>query len=200
MATSLKKGQSGGVADHDAAGDVLHNLDTDEALARTLPLRRTSSGTEVPTVAPKGRALGCWATLAVGALAACGSTTHGYSPIGTQRTVPQTSSVVTGFIEPCLGFGKLVPTVPTAAGTVTVYRLPSAVSTEPSPRPSDVVAREHVKKKEPYRFSLAPGNYYTLSAAFDERRLRRPPLVTFKAMPGVTLHLNTGNTCHRSGD
>jgi hypothetical protein len=141
-----------------------------------------------------------WAILAVAALAACSSTTRDYSPTATQRTVPQTSSVVTGFIERCLGFGKLVPTVPTAAGTVTVYRLPSAHSTEPSPRPSDVVGREHVKEKQPYRFSLAPGNYYSVGAAFDEIGVRAPPLVTFKAVPGATLHLNTGNLCHRGGD
>jgi len=141
-----------------------------------------------------------WAILAVGALAACSSTTHGYSPTATQSTVPQTSSVVTGFIEPCLGSGKLVPNVPTAAGTVTVYRLPNTSSTEPAPRPSDFVAREHVKEKQPYRFSLTPGNYYTLGAAFDETSVRTPPLMTFKAMPGATLHLNAGNLCHRGGD
>ena len=80
-----------------------------------------------------------------------------------------------------------MPTVPTAAGTVTVYRLPSAYSTEPSPRPSDVVGREHVEKKQPYRFSLVPGNYYSVGTAFDESGVRVPPLVTFKAVPGATL-------------
>ena len=127
----------GGVADDDAVLPASQprygqTLTEDQALARTLG--RTFSGSEVRNVASKGRALGCWTILAIAALAACGSTTHGYSPTVTQRTVPQTSSVVTGFIEPCLGFGKLVPTVPTAAGTVTVYRLPSENSTEPSPR------------------------------------------------------------------
>ena len=137
-----------------------------------------------------------WVILAVGALASCSSTTHGSSPTATQRTVPQTSSVVTGFIEPCLGRGKLVPT---AAGTVTVYHL-SPTSTEPSPRPSEFVGREHVKKDQPYRFSLAPGNYYTLKVTFDDSTVRTPPLAIFKAVPGATLHFNTGNLCHRRGD
>jgi len=57
-----------------------------------------------------------------------------------------------------------------------------------------------VNKKQPYRFSLAADNYYTLSVAFDASSVRRPPLVTFKAVPGATLHFNTGNLCHRVGD
>jgi len=60
--------------------------------------------------------------------------------------------------------------------------------------------RSFVSRALPYRFSLTPGNDYTLGAAFDETSVRTPPLVTFKAVPGATLHLNTGNLRHRGGD
>jgi hypothetical protein len=106
------------------------------------------------------------------------------------------SSVVTGFIEPCIGSARYRP--PYAAGTVTalrgVERLRSIRKGEQQVvLPSDVIARQHVAENQRYRFVLPPGRY-VLAATYDVSGDGRT-FVDLNVPTGARMQTNLPNHC-----
>jgi hypothetical protein len=106
------------------------------------------------------------------------------------------SSVVTGYIEPCVGAGPYTPNY--AAGTVTALR-----GTERLVRitadeikvvlPTEVVARTHVDENKPFNFRLAAGEY-VLVGAYDQFPTTTTRL-SVTVPPTTTLRRNLPNLC-----
>jgi hypothetical protein len=108
------------------------------------------------------------------------------------------SSVVTGFIEPCIGITphRAPNRAPYSAGTVTALRgverlVPVGPGEQHVVLPTDVTARQHVIQNQRYRFRLSPGRY-VLTADYDHGGR------TFLALyvpAGAQLHTNLPNLC-----
>jgi len=72
------------------------------------------------------------------------------------------SSVVTGYIEPCVGTGPSPQ--PHAAGTVTALRgteklVRGSADELRAVLPTDVAATSHTNGKKPFKLRLSPGDY-----------------------------------------
>jgi hypothetical protein len=106
------------------------------------------------------------------------------------------ASVITGFIEPCVGTALRRP--PYAAGTVTalrgVHRLRRIGPGEQQVvLPTDVIARQHVAKNQRYRFVLSPGRY-VLTATYDESGAGRT-FVDLNVPAGARMRTDLPNLC-----
>ena len=115
------------------------------------------------------------------------------APSSTTRAA---SSVVTGFIEPCVGIA-LRP-LPYAAGTVTALRgverlRPIGPGEQQVVLPTDVVARQHVDQNEPYRFELSPGRYVLVATYDDGGNVQ--PFAAVNVRAGVQVHTNLSPGC-----
>ena len=109
------------------------------------------------------------------------------------------TSVVTGFIEPCVGARRSGPNPapPYPAGTVTALRgVERLVRVGPGEQrvvlPTDVTARQHVIENQRYQFELSPGRY-VLAATYDEGNMRSFLDLTVPA--DAQLHANLPNLC-----
>lgn len=105
------------------------------------------------------------------------------------------SSVVTGFIEPCVGIALHRP--PYAAGTVTALRgverlRPIRPGEQQVVLPTDVIARQHVAQNQQYRFELSPGRY-VLAATYDNGGGRT--FIDVNVRAGVRMHTNLPSFC-----
>ena len=142
----------------------------------------------------------------IGAIAVTGCTSSTPSATRAHPSVPPSlarpstphtkSSVVTGFIEPCVG--KIRRTLTYAAGTVVALRgverlRPVRPGEQKVILPTDVVARQHVNENGRYRFELAPGRY-VLAATYDAGFAGRT-FLDVSVPSGATLQRNLPDVC-----
>jgi hypothetical protein len=150
-----------------------------------------------------GRGLVC-ACVSVIAVVGCSSSnsraTRASPSVSQSLTQPRAlralSSVVTGFIEPCVAMQSGPLTY--AAGTVVASRgvvrfRPIRPGEEKVVFPADVVARQHANTNGRYRFELAPGRY-VIAATYDEGGNVHPFLGVI-VPSGATLQRNVPDFC-----
>lgn len=108
------------------------------------------------------------------------------------------TSVVTGYIEPCVGsVARGARTPPYAAGTVTALRgktgLRKVADGYQEVLPTSVARRVHVNENQPFQLQLPPGDY-VIVGAYDDHDSGTTSL-SLTLAPRTTLHRNLPDIC-----